>query len=154
MAAETNDHALTDDVNWLLNRVWLGFGEHRAEALAPLGLTVREHVILQVLSTTDATQLQLGQVARIDKSIVTLTLDSLEQKGFVVREADARDRRAKRPRLTPAGIAVCRDADRETRRAQQELLALLPAESRDGFVAILRQYAFGAFAGATDHPQA
>jgi hypothetical protein len=31
--------------------------------------------------------------------------------------------------------------------------ALLPAESRDGFVAILRQYAFGAFAGATDHPQ-
>ena len=146
---EAADHVLSDDVNWLLNRVWLGFGERRAAALDALDLTVREHVVLDVLSRVDATQLQLGAIARIDKSALTLTIDSLERKGLVVREPDPRDRRAKRPRLTPLGRDRCAAASRVSRQVQDQILDSLPKATREIFVSTLREYAFGQFSQAT-----
>jgi DNA-binding MarR family transcriptional regulator len=139
-------HALEDDVNWLLNRVWLGFGEARSNALAPLGLTVREHVLMTVLATTDATQLELSAIIRMDKSVLTTTIDGLEKRGLVRRQPDARDRRAKRPELTAAGKKLCAQADAASREVQERLLERVPASVRAEFVAALRDFTFGPFA--------
>ncbi len=143
-----SEHPLADDLDWLLNRVWLGFGEARAVALEPLGLTVREHVLLSVLRRADVTQLELGGLARVDKSVLTTTIDALETKGLVTREADAADRRVRRPRLTAAGRARCEDADRVAAQVQSELLEHVPAEMREQFVTVVRDLGLGPFAGS------
>ena len=139
-------HPLADDLDWLLNRVWLGFGEARAKALEPLGLTVREHVLLNVLRQVDVPQLELGALARVDKSVLTTTIDALERKGLVTRVTDANDRRVRRPRLTPAGERVCAKADEASARVQQSLLEWVPIEYREQFVIVVRELALGPFA--------
>lgn len=149
MDAEQNpDHPLADDLDWLLNRVWLGFGEARAVALEPLGLTVREHVLLSVLTRADVTQLELGGYARVDKSVLTTTIDALEAKGLVTREADPNDRRVRRPQLTDEGSRVCAAADEIAQRVQHDLLQNVPETAREQFVSIVRALALGPFAGS------
>ena len=140
------EHPLASDLDWLLNRVWLGFGEARATALEPLGLTVREHVLLSVLSRADVSQLELGTLARVDKSVLTTTIDGLEAKGLVTRHSDPSDRRIRRPKLTPAGERTVADADRVAAGVQRDLLENVPADIRDRFVASLRDLALGPFA--------
>jgi DNA-binding MarR family transcriptional regulator len=137
---------LRGDVSWLLSRVWLGFGDARAAALEPLGITVREHVVITALEGFDGTQFDLAARIRLDKSVLTTTIDSLEQKGLVVRTPDPSDRRAKRPRLTEAGRRLSSSADRAALEVQEQLLALIPVASREHFVSALQQFAFGAFA--------
>jgi DNA-binding MarR family transcriptional regulator len=146
MALMDSGHPLADDLDWLLNRVWLGFGEARAAALEPLGLTVREHVLMSVLQRADVTQLELGALARVDKSVLTTTIDALEAKRLVTREADAADRRVRRPRLTAAGTRLCARADAASDAVQQRLLSEVPAGDRQRFVEIVRELALGPFA--------
>jgi MarR family transcriptional regulator, organic hydroperoxide resistance regulator len=137
---------LRGDVSWLLSRVWLGFGDARAAALEPLGITVREHVVITALEGFDGTQFDLASRIRLDKSVLTTTIDSLEQKGLVVRIPDPSDRRAKRPQLTADGRRLSSSAGAAARLVQEQLLALIPAESREHFVSALQEFAFGAFA--------
>jgi DNA-binding MarR family transcriptional regulator len=153
VVASVARHPLADDVNWLLNRVWLGFGEARSKALESLGLTVREHVLMHVLENVDGTQLELAAVIRMDKSVLTTTVDGLERRGLVRRVPDARDRRAKRPELTEAGAALCRQADRVSAGVQDDLLAGLGAAEREAFVGVLTTFAFGPFAGTQSFAQ-
>jgi DNA-binding MarR family transcriptional regulator len=153
MAEQSEPHALAEDVNWLLNRVWLGFGAARAEALDAVGLTVREQVLLSVLTTTDATQLELGRIAHMDKSVLTTTVDSLERKGLVVRVADPRDRRAKRPQLTEAGRTASDRGSAIAREAQERMLLKVPAEFRAPFVRVLHDLALGPFDSSPDFSQ-
>ncbi|HEX4443888.1 MAG TPA: MarR family transcriptional regulator [Galbitalea sp.] len=141
-------HPLASDLDWLLNRVWLGFGEARALALAPLGLTVREHVLLSVLSRTDVSQLELGALARVDKSVLTTTIDALEEKGLVTREADPNDRRVRRPSLTAAGTRKVAAANIAAAAAQSELLEHVPADIRERFIDAVRDLALGPFASS------
>jgi len=145
-APDSPQHPLADDVDWLLNRVWLGFGEARAVALEPLGLTVRDHVLLTVLRRVEVSQIELGTIARVDKSVLTTTIDALEAKGYVQREPDESDRRVRRPRLTPAGEKVCVAADEVSARVQEELLAQIPRDARARFVEVIRDLALGPFA--------
>jgi len=56
------------------------------------------------------TQLELSALVKIDKSVISATLDSLEAKGLVVRAPDPRDRRARRPTLTARGRKLCQRA--------------------------------------------
>jgi DNA-binding MarR family transcriptional regulator len=144
---------LSRDIDWLLNRVWLGFGEGRAKALEPLGLAVREHLVMKVLTSVDATQLELAAIIHMDKSVLTTTIDSLEAKGYVRRRADPTDRRAKRPQLTPAGKTACTKADSATAKAQEQLLELVPAKFRTELVEVLRNLALGPFASAVSFSQ-
>jgi DNA-binding MarR family transcriptional regulator len=137
---------LRDDVSWLLSRVWLGFGDARAAALEPLGITVREHVVMTALADFDGTQFDLATRIRLDKSVLTTTIDSLERKGHVVRTPDPSDRRAKRPQLTATGRRLLSSADSAALDVQERLLGLIPAASRAHFVSALQQFAFGAFA--------
>ena len=94
-----------------------------AAALAPLELT---HVQFVLLACTwwfnsrgeHPNQLALARQAGTDVKMTSQVLRTLEQKGLVKREVDARDTRAKRLRVTdrgaelaPRAIAAVEDVD-------------------------------------------
>jgi DNA-binding MarR family transcriptional regulator len=145
---EGSGHPLDGDVNWLLNRAWLGFGQHKNAALEATGVTLKEHFVMVALMSAPMTQLELSALVKIDKSVISATLDTLEAKGLVVRTPDPRDRRARRPTLTPRGRKLCQRATLATEKAEQDLLAQLDPAQRQAFLAVLRHYAFSEFADA------
>jgi DNA-binding MarR family transcriptional regulator len=145
---EGSEHPLHGDVNWLLNRTWLGFGQHKAAALEATGVSLKEHFVMVALMSSPMTQLELSTLVKIDKSVISATLDSLEAKGLVVRAPDPRDRRARRPTLTPRGRKLCQRATSVTEKAEQELLGHLDPTQREAFLDVLRHYTFSEFADA------
>lgn len=144
------EHPLHGDVNWLLNRAWLGFGERKTAALEAVGVNIKEHFVMVALMTGSMTQLELSALVKIDKSVISATIDSLEAKGLVVRAPDPRDRRARRPTLTPRGRKACLRASAATEKIEQELLDLLDPSRRDAFLEALRYYAFDEFVDAPE----
>jgi DNA-binding MarR family transcriptional regulator len=145
---EGSEHPLDGDVNWLLNRAWLGFGQRKNAALEATGVSLKEHFVLVALMSSPMTQLELSALVKIDKSVISATLDTLEAKGFVVRTPDPRDRRARRPTLTPRGRKICQRATLVTQQAEQDLLDQLDPAQRQAFLDVLRYYAFSEFADA------
>lgn len=145
---EGSEHPLDGDVNWLLNRAWLGFGQRKNAALEATGVTLKEHFVMVALMSSPMTQLELSTLVKIDKSVISATLDTLEVKGLVVRTPDPRDRRARRPTLTPRGRKLCQRATLVTQRAEQDLLDQLDPAQRQTFLEVLRHYAFSEFADA------
>lgn len=147
---ENDEHPLNGDVNWLLNRAWLGFGQRKAAALEAIGVNIKEHFVMVALMASPMTQLELSALVKIDKSVITATLDSLEGKGLVVRAPDPRDRRVRRPTLTPRGRKACLRATAATEKVEHDLLDLLEPRQRDAFLEALRFYAFEEFVDAPE----
>jgi DNA-binding MarR family transcriptional regulator len=147
---ESADHPLYSDVNWLLNRSWIGFGLRKEAALEKVGVSIKEHFVMAALTSSPMTQLELAALVKIDKSVITATLDALEVKKMVVRSPDPADRRVRRPTLTPLGRKVCQRATAAVTKVEQELLDLLDPKQRDVFLDVLRCYAFGEFADAPE----
>jgi MarR family transcriptional regulator, organic hydroperoxide resistance regulator len=144
---ESGGHPLAHDVNWLLHRAALGVAEARTRVLAGLGLSVREAVLLAVLARVPGrTQSELASLIKMDKSVFTTAMDGLERKGLIVRRADPRDRRVRRPELTREGRARCGKAEEAYAAVQSEVLAVLPPASRSQLVEALQALVFGPFA--------
>ena len=103
-----------------------------------LGLTRSQWWVLNHLFRNDgATQSELAETLEVEKATLGRLLDRLEQKGWVRREGDAKDRRAKRVFLTeevePA-LKAMRAAASEVRR---DALTGLAAEEQERFVDML-----------------
>lgn len=149
------DHPLVRDMNWLLHRAALGFGDARLEVLADFGLTVREQVLLNVLDEVGpVSQLSLAGLIGLDKSVLTNTIDVLETRGLVQRMTDPADRRARLPVLTAAGRRLSRRAAKAVAASQEAILAELPQARRDELVALLHHFVFDRFTDSvsTDQP--
>ena len=147
-AVAGSEHPLSGDVNWLLNRAWLGFGQRKNAALEAIGVSLKEHFVMVALMSSPMTQLELSTLVKIDKSVISATLDTLEVKGLVVRTPDPLDRRARIPKLTPHGRKLCQRATLVTQKAEQELLGQLDPAQREALLDALRYYAFSEFADA------
>jgi DNA-binding MarR family transcriptional regulator len=79
------------------------------QRLAPLGIRVVEHEVLANLARTPGlTQQQLAERCFAAKSGVSVLITRMEADGWVLREADVSDARAKRLSLTSAGAALAR----------------------------------------------
>jgi DNA-binding MarR family transcriptional regulator len=77
--------------------------------LAKLGVKVGEHEVLGNLFTAPGiTQQALATRCFVAKSHISMLLKQMEADGWVRREADPADARAKRLSLTPAGEALAR----------------------------------------------
>lgn len=103
-----------------------------------LGLTRSQWWVLNHLFRNDgATQSELAETLEVEKATLGRLLDRLEQKGWVRREGDANDRRAKRVYLTeevePA-LKAMRAAASELRR---DALTGLSADEKERFVDML-----------------
>jgi DNA-binding MarR family transcriptional regulator len=101
--------------------------------LGTIGLSLAKLAALKVLSDA-AESLPLTQLAErlaCVKSNITQLVDRLEADGFVQRQADPNDRRARLATLTAAGRKACRDGSRLQDAAEKNLLRKLSAaESR------------------------
>jgi DNA-binding MarR family transcriptional regulator len=87
------------------------------------GVTMWEYAVLLRLRAAPAeTQLELAQAIGYDKTRLIALLDGLEQRGLVVREQAATDRRARTVKLTSAGRAKVAATQRGIHRMEDRLL--------------------------------
>ena len=80
----------------------------------------------------------LGRRMRCDPSFVTGIADTLERRGLAARESDQGDRRVKRLVLTPAGVELKQQLEREMA-ARMPWRAALSTQERASLLALIRK---------------
>ncbi|GAA4546074.1 MarR family winged helix-turn-helix transcriptional regulator [Amycolatopsis samaneae] len=126
---------------FLLWRVTLTWQRAMRAALAPHDLTHVQFVLLTstwwlAKSGEPPTQRQLAEQAGTDTMMTSQVVRKLAERGLLAREDDPADARAKRLRLTEAGLAVVAKALTDVEAADAEFFARL-GDRADGFVAAL-----------------
>jgi DNA-binding MarR family transcriptional regulator len=126
------------------------FGVSERADVSCCGVTVAQAAAVEALFGHGPMRLSdLGRRLGIAPSTLTRNLDRLVEGGLVVRQADGRDARAARVRLTAAGRrAALGVADREEDFARQ-VLARIPADRRAAVVESLGEL-LAAVRGATE----
>jgi DNA-binding MarR family transcriptional regulator len=96
---------------------------NRLERSLPAGLSQAQFSLLVRLAGHGAEEnpADLARAFQLTKGAMTNTLQRLEAPGFVRIEDDAGDRRRKRVRITPAGLAACQGALAAARPAMDAL---------------------------------
>jgi MarR family transcriptional regulator for hemolysin len=102
-------------------------------ALAEIGLTPRMQCVLINALEEERTQIQLAEIAYLDKTTMVVTVDALEKAGFAERKPSATDRRARIIAVTKAGAEVAEEGQRIVDRVHAEALAALAAPQRKPF---------------------
>lgn len=77
------------------------------------------------------TQQKLGQRLHLEKSTVSRLVDTLEQKGWIVRKTSEKDRRRKQLHLTESGIERAQSVDRARRDRFETILDHIPTHKRN-----------------------
>lgn len=93
----------------------------------------------------------LGERIALDRSSVTKCLEGLESQGFIRREVDPKDKRARLLHITPEGEEMLKQVSAAARRARKRFHAAL-GESE--FAHLMDQLsAFGRVLDETDEPK-
>ena len=101
--------------------------DRRRKAAAELGMPFgRIRALRRIAATGGITQRDLADSMSTDAAYTTVTVDDLERRGLVVREAHEVDRRVKVVRCTDNGLAAAAEAERVMRRPPDSLVALAP----------------------------
>jgi DNA-binding MarR family transcriptional regulator len=103
-------------------------------ALAPLKVSPRGFHVLAAALTGEHTQTELAQLVGLDKTTMVVTIDELEMAGLAKRLPSAKDRRARVIAVTTAGEQKVVEGNEIMARVQEEVLATLPAEDREGLL--------------------
>jgi DNA-binding MarR family transcriptional regulator len=111
-----------------------------AEECKAFGITpVQYGLMTALLHYPGCDQVSLGAELGIDRSNVADVVARLADRGLARRERGDADRRTMRASLTDEGVALTRTMHNAMQRAQDRLLAPLPAEQRTAFMAMLVQ---------------
>lgn len=86
-------------------------------------------------------QTRLMQLAALDRSSVTKTVERLEKRGLIKRKVDPDDRRARRLSVTDKGTELLAEVQDGARRTQQRILAPLGAKRANQFLQMLTEVA-------------
>jgi DNA-binding MarR family transcriptional regulator len=102
---DAREHALEALHCWLaVVQAYNQCDEALTRMLSQAGYTMAQYeVVVRLKREPDQTQQELADRCFQAKSVVSTLLKKLEQDGWVSRESDASDARAKRLRLTPLG---------------------------------------------------
>ncbi|QRY42655.1 MarR family transcriptional regulator [Mycolicibacterium boenickei] len=104
------------------------------------GLSMWGYVVLLTLDRSSVrTQAALADAIGADKTRIIRTLDDLQQQGFIEREADPDDRRARLLAITEAGRAIKDAVQRDIQRGEERWLGELTADDRKAFLRVLQQ---------------
>jgi DNA-binding MarR family transcriptional regulator len=104
------------------------------------GLSVTQaeaHILAHLAGAGDSTIAQLHQAFAHKRSTLTSILDRLTERGLIVRESDARDRRTFRVRLTPRGAKAAKKVSVWLERLERAALARLTAAELRGFIKVV-----------------
>ena len=103
------------------------------------GISMWGYVVLSSLDGRPArSQAELAQSIGADKTRIIATLDDLQRDGFISREPDPADRRARLLAITPAGQRTRRSVQAEIQANEERVLALLQPGDRDAFLRAAR----------------
>jgi MarR family transcriptional regulator, transcriptional regulator for hemolysin len=104
-----------------LVRVWRALIDHR---LKPLELTQTQWITLHHINRLppEQSQIQLAKAIGIEQPSLVRTLDQLEEKGLIIRQTCANDRRAKRIKLTEQSLAIIEQVDGVICSTRKEIL--------------------------------
>jgi DNA-binding MarR family transcriptional regulator len=99
------------------------------DVMRPFGLTNQQFSLLMALNRPDApTMAPVAELLAIDRTTLTAALKPLERRGLLTIEADPKDKRSRRLRLTGKGHAALlralpkwREAHAEIERAQPDI---------------------------------
>lgn len=104
----------------------------------PFGITPVQFAALQAVQNAPGTdQRTLARTIGFDTSTIAGVIDRLEARGLMLRSASAQDRRVRLLTLTPAGEQLLADVLPSMLRAQERILAPLPAQERGEFMRML-----------------
>lgn len=121
----------------LLRRAWFGLNQAFRQRIAHLKITPDQFSILRWLSEGDPqglTQRAITALMASDPNTITSTISRMEKNGLISRQPHEFDRRAHRVRLQPAGRRAFEQARQEAMGLQQQVLAALPATTRENFL--------------------
>jgi len=91
----------------------------------------------------DTPQQELADALGVDANMVVLLLNELEEKGYVERRRDARDRRRHRVQITEQGQAALDRTEPARRAIEEEILGALSAEERATLADLLSRAVYG-----------
>jgi DNA-binding MarR family transcriptional regulator len=104
---------------------------HREVDPDELGMSMKEFSTLNfVRDAAGVTQQELGTLMCVDANMVVNLLNSLEKRGFAVRERDPEDRRRHVVRITPAGTRALVKAEAVLERSADGVLGPLSQDER------------------------
>jgi MarR family transcriptional regulator for hemolysin len=129
--------ATAEDLGLLLSLASHGLATRMAAAFDGEGLTPRGHCVLSKAAREELTQGRLAELAGLDKTTMVATIDELERQGLAERRPSPHDRRARVIAVTEAGEQAVARGREIADRVQDEILAELPDEQREAFVAAL-----------------
>jgi MarR family transcriptional regulator, organic hydroperoxide resistance regulator len=140
------------DLTWLLHRSAQRMRGAFDEAAKAHGLQgARDWIVLSAIAAGPRQpQLALAQSLGLDKTTMTSLLDRLESAGLVTRCTDRRDRRARIPELTEAGLRVQHELIAARDRAEAAALSQFTADEQRLLRAMLNRLA----EGPADDPKA
>lgn len=124
----------------LLRRAWYSLNQAFRRRLAHLKLTPDQFTVLRTLLEGDApglTQTALGRAMSSDPNTIASLVERMAEGGLIERRPDEADRRARRLRVTPLGRRRYTAAREIAVALQADVLAGLPAERREPFLADL-----------------
>lgn len=104
----------------------------------PFGVTPVQYAALQAVQNAPGLdQRTLARTIGFDTSTIGGVVDRLEARGLMQRNASAQDRRVRLLTLTEAGQQLLANVTPSMLRAQERILAPLPAEERGEFMRML-----------------
>ena len=134
------------DLSFLLNQASYALAAQLGGALEDLGISVREYCVLWKAADGARTQIEIADLAALDKTTMVVTLDALEKRGLARREVSSTDRRARVVGLTDEGRAVLDKAYGRVSDVYEVALGELPPRARDTFVKALESLTTGVLA--------
>jgi DNA-binding MarR family transcriptional regulator len=111
-----------------MRRLVLELHDRRGAVSEATGMSYLRVKALSRLTPGPLSQRQRSDTLMTDAPYTSLLVDDLEQRGMVRREANPADRRSKLVRITPAGRAVARKAERIQSAPPAALAALSEAD--------------------------
>ena len=114
---------------------------HVESKLSELGLSLPKLAALSALADAGESMplSQLAERLSCVKSNITQLVDRLEADGFVSREQDPNDRRARLASLTAAGRKACAEGLRLRDQTEREVFGTLSAEEASQFAALVEK---------------
>jgi MarR family transcriptional regulator, transcriptional regulator for hemolysin len=110
----------------------------RHMAAAALGLTLEQcKVLIYLQSNQGINQKRLAYLTDTDQMTLVRILDRMEQDGWIERQPDPQDRRARRLRLKPAATTVLKQVWIIADRSRAEALAGLDEADREHLLALM-----------------
>lgn len=124
----------------LIRRAWFSLNQAFRRRIAHLDITPDQFTALRTLLEGDPqglTQRELAQVMSSDPNTIASLVERMVNAGLIERAPHERDRRANRIRALAVGKRKFEKARAIALELQEEVLAVLPAERRESFLAEL-----------------